>query len=222
MRFEEIFFREFSSFLNISSGERLDYKNSHIAGFSGFNFRISNDFEMLFENSFILEILKLVQSKDTKKIGKKEIVCFKFLLNDILEKVCLNPKFSEFDRISRVGVFQSFNTLDYEIFKIIFKNKEFFCAFSSTEKKYHHQKSEIDLGVIKNVKVPLKFRVAKTKMTLEEILKLNNGDLLSLDTDGMVDIILENKVIAKGEFVKVDNKIGVKIVNLEDNGDNED
>jgi len=66
--------------------------------------------------------------------------------------------------------------------------------------------------------IPLRVTVelGRTKMTLKEILELSVGSLIELDklTGEPVDILVNGKLIARGEVVVIDENFGVRITDI--------
>ncbi len=66
--------------------------------------------------------------------------------------------------------------------------------------------------------IPLKVTVelGRTKMTLKEVLELSVGSLIELDklTGEPVDILVNGKLIARGEVVVIDENFGVRITDI--------
>lgn len=82
------------------------------------------------------------------------------------------------------------------------------------EKKKHD--SEMTLEALYDVPVEVSVVLGKTRMQLSNLLKLNRGAVVELDrTIGeSIDLYVNNKMIAKGEIVIVDNKIGVTLTEV--------
>ncbi len=74
-----------------------------------------------------------------------------------------------------------------------------------------------DLNLLLN-SVPLKISavLGETKMTVEEVLKLTQGTVIELEkkVGEPVDIFINDKIIAKGEIVIVDGKIGITLTEI--------
>jgi flagellar motor switch protein FliN len=68
-------------------------------------------------------------------------------------------------------------------------------------------------SVIHGVKVRLRVSVGQATMTLGELLSLKEGSVLKLDSslDLPVDVLIEDKVVARGQLVAVDDNFGVRI-----------
>lgn len=66
--------------------------------------------------------------------------------------------------------------------------------------------------------VPLKVSavLGETKMTVEEVLKLTQGTIIELEkkVGEPIDIYVNDKIIAKGEIVVVDGKIGITLTEI--------
>jgi flagellar motor switch protein FliN/FliY len=69
------------------------------------------------------------------------------------------------------------------------------------------------LSAIHSVKVRLRVSVGQATMSIGELLSLKEGGVLKLDTplDLPVEILLEDKVVARGQLVAVDDNFGVRI-----------
>lgn len=54
------------------------------------------------------------------------------------------------------------------------------------------------------------------KMSVAEVLKLGTGSIIELDrlAGGPVDLLVNNKLIARGEVVAVDDNFGVRVTEL--------
>lgn len=68
-------------------------------------------------------------------------------------------------------------------------------------------------SVIHGVKVRLRVSVGQATMTLGELLSLKEGSVLQLESslDLPVDVLIEDKVVARGQLVAVDDNFGVRI-----------
>lgn len=68
-------------------------------------------------------------------------------------------------------------------------------------------------SVIHGVKVRLRVSVGQATMTLGELLNLKEGSILKLESslDLPVDVLIEDKVVARGQLVAVDDNFGVRI-----------
>jgi flagellar motor switch protein FliN/FliY len=66
--------------------------------------------------------------------------------------------------------------------------------------------------------VPLKItaELGTCKMLVEDILKLGTGSIVELDrlAGGPVDLLVNDKLVARGEVVAIDDNFGVRITEL--------
>lgn len=67
-----------------------------------------------------------------------------------------------------------------------------------------------------DVKVKIEVVLGTTKMTLEEILKLNPGSVVELNklAGEPVDIVANGKLIARAEVVVIEDNFGIKIIEI--------
>lgn len=83
-------------------------------------------------------------------------------------------------------------------------------------KKNTEKKENLKVEYLYDVKVNVSVVLGSTVMSLNELLKLNKGAVLELDRmiGEPVDICVNNKAVAKGEIVVVDNKIGISLTEI--------
>jgi flagellar motor switch protein FliN len=72
------------------------------------------------------------------------------------------------------------------------------------------------LDVLMNVPLQLNAVLGTCRLTVAELLNLGSGSVLGLDraADAPVDVLINEKVIARGEIVAVDENFGVRITEL--------
>jgi len=93
---------------------------------------------------------------------------------------------------------------------------------SLKEKNEGNEKNDSSTDITRNIEflfdIPISVTVelGKTKLLLKDVLKLGEGSILELDKfEGEpVDILVNNKLIAKGEVVVINERFGVKIVDI--------
>lgn len=73
-----------------------------------------------------------------------------------------------------------------------------------------------NLDVIGSVKVALTVRVGEAVVSVDELMNMKDAHILKLDAslDTPVDVLLEGKVVARGQLVAVDDNFGVRITEL--------
>jgi flagellar motor switch protein FliN/FliY len=66
--------------------------------------------------------------------------------------------------------------------------------------------------------VPLKItaELGTCKMLVEDILKLGTGSIVELDrlAGGPVDLLVNDRLVARGEVIAIDEKFGVRVTEL--------
>jgi flagellar motor switch protein FliN/FliY len=72
------------------------------------------------------------------------------------------------------------------------------------------------MDLIRNVKVRLSVSVGSCELTVRELFELQANSVVPLDkaTKEPVDVLLDNKVIARGHLVAVDDSFGVRITEI--------
>ena len=70
--------------------------------------------------------------------------------------------------------------------------------------------------LIKDVDVRLTVELGRTKMTLQDVLALAEESVVMLDrlTDELLDVMVNGKLIARGEVVAEGTRFGLRIVEL--------
>ncbi|MEW5978212.1 MAG: flagellar motor switch protein FliN [Acidobacteriota bacterium] len=79
------------------------------------------------------------------------------------------------------------------------------------------EESNMNLDLILDVEVPITVRFGQTEMLLEDILKLGHGSVIELDksADDPVELLVNQKRLAKGEVVVVDGHYAIRITEVE-------
>ncbi|HHZ13084.1 MAG: flagellar motor switch phosphatase FliY [Caldicoprobacterales bacterium] len=82
------------------------------------------------------------------------------------------------------------------------------------DKSIHKESSNIDL--ILDVPLQISVELGKTRKKIQEILELSPGSIVELDkmAGEPVDILVNGKIIAKGEVVVIDDTFGVRITDI--------
>lgn len=73
---------------------------------------------------------------------------------------------------------------------------------------------------LKDVDVRLSVELGRTDMKLKDVLGLGEDSVVMLDrlTDELLDVMVNGKIIAKGEIVAQGSRFGLRIVELADGG----
>jgi flagellar motor switch protein FliN/FliY len=73
-----------------------------------------------------------------------------------------------------------------------------------------------NLDLLMNVSVKVTAELGTCKMLVRDILKLGTGSIVELDrlAGGPVDLLVNDRLVARGEVVAVDDNFGVRITEL--------
>jgi flagellar motor switch protein FliN/FliY len=75
-----------------------------------------------------------------------------------------------------------------------------------------------NLDLVRDIQVNLQVELGRTDMTIQDILELTPGKVVELDrlAGEPLDIVVNGKLLAKGEVVVVDENFGVRITSIID------
>ena len=73
-----------------------------------------------------------------------------------------------------------------------------------------------NISIIQDVPLEVTVRLGKTKMAIKDILELGNGSIIELDklAGEPVDLLVNGKLIAKGEVVVIDENFGFRVKDI--------
>jgi flagellar motor switch protein FliN/FliY len=73
-----------------------------------------------------------------------------------------------------------------------------------------------DLGLLLHVPLHLTVELGSCRMPVSEILKLGTGSVVELDrpANAPVELLVNNRPVARGEIVAVDERFGLRITEL--------
>ncbi len=73
-----------------------------------------------------------------------------------------------------------------------------------------------NLDLLMNVSLQITAELGKCKMAVADILKLGTGSVVELDrlAGGPVDLLVNDKLVARGEVVAIDENFGIRITEL--------
>lgn len=76
----------------------------------------------------------------------------------------------------------------------------------------------VDLGLLADVNVHMTVEVGNAQITLQDLLRLNEGSVVELDrmAGDPLDILINGTQIAKGEVVVVGEKFGIRFGDIVD------
>ena len=77
-------------------------------------------------------------------------------------------------------------------------------------------KDRANLDVLMHVPLSVTAELGTCKMSVADVLKLGTGSIIELDrlAGGPVDLLVNNKLVARGEVVAVDENFGVRVTEL--------
>jgi flagellar motor switch protein FliN len=73
-----------------------------------------------------------------------------------------------------------------------------------------------NLDMFLDVPVGVTVQLGSCQLSMREVLQLNPGSVVQLDklADAPVEVLVNDKLVARGEVVVVENKFGIKITEL--------
>ena len=85
----------------------------------------------------------------------------------------------------------------------------------------YEEKIATDLATVFDVPVNISAVLGKASMSVAQLLKLNQGSVLELDrkVGEAIDIYVNNRLVARGEVVIVDDRLGVTMTEIIKDGD---
>ena len=135
--------------------------------------------------------------------------------NDMIIVISLAAEIADSEGLVNIGI-------PYIVLEPIVQNLRAQQWFSKSRKEQTEEHIKRLKKRIKNAKLKLFAELGKTQLTVAELLNLETGDVVKLDknTDGEIDIKIEDKVKFKGIAGNIKQKRAVKITNqVKDNLD---
>jgi flagellar motor switch protein FliN/FliY len=73
-----------------------------------------------------------------------------------------------------------------------------------------------NLNLVMDVELNVTLRFGQRQLTLREVLELTSGSVVELDrqVEEPVELLLEGKVIARGEAVVIDGNYGLRVIEV--------
>ncbi len=93
--------------------------------------------------------------------------------------------------------------------------------FSSFETPNYHKKDDNNFDILMDIPLQVTVELGRTKKYIKEILELTSGSIIELDklAGEPVDVYVNQKLIAKGEVVVIDENFGVRITEIVNKND---
>jgi len=85
----------------------------------------------------------------------------------------------------------------------------------------HFERSAADLAAVYDVPVHIQAVLGRANMEVASLLRLNRGSVIELDrkVGEAIDIYVNNRLVARGEVVVVDERLGVTMTEIIKDGD---
>ncbi|MBL8546404.1 MAG: flagellar motor switch protein FliN [Hyphomonadaceae bacterium] len=85
----------------------------------------------------------------------------------------------------------------------------------------HSERSAADLAAVYDVPVHIQAVLGRANMEVASLLRLNRGSVIELDrkVGEAIDIYVNNRLVARGEVVVVDERLGVTMTEIIKDGD---
>lgn len=89
-------------------------------------------------------------------------------------------------------------------------------TFQPFDESTAYDKDADNINMLMDVPLMLSVELARTKKSLKDILELNLGSIVSLDKPAgeLVEVLVNGKLIARGEVVVIDDNFGVRITDI--------
>lgn len=89
-------------------------------------------------------------------------------------------------------------------------------TLSSSSTRSDNEIVSLDSSLLHGVNVQLEAYIGTSEMTLEALLALRSGDLVTLDAqlNDLVELRLNDAVVGRGELVAVGDNFGIRIVEI--------
>src|SRR5699024_5433993 len=89
-------------------------------------------------------------------------------------------------------------------------------AFSNFEKTELPHNNERNLDMLLDIPLQVTVELGRTKKRIQDILELSPGSVIELDklAGEPVDVLVNQKLIAKGEVVVIDESFGVRVTDI--------
>jgi flagellar motor switch protein FliN/FliY len=73
-----------------------------------------------------------------------------------------------------------------------------------------------DLGFVLDIPLALTVQLGKTKMLIKDLLQLGQGSIIELDklAGEPMEILVNNKLVAKGEVVILNERLGIRLTDI--------
>lgn len=154
-------------------------------------------------NFSIDNIVFVAQGGDIDISKFSTLIVFNFAVNELKDVIMFTIDKAFKDAIDKKEPVQTFEAAVEQ--KIIAPEK---VPLNNEEMK--------NIGLLMDVKLPVKVRIGSKKMLLRDVINMDIGSVVELNqlANEPLDILVDNKKIAEGEVVIVDGNFGVQITSI--------
>lgn len=88
--------------------------------------------------------------------------------------------------------------------------------FTSFEPQAYYAQENNNLDMLMDIPLQVTVELGRTRRSVKEILELSAGSIIELDklAGEPVDILINQKIVAKGEVVVIDENFGVRVTDI--------
>lgn len=89
-------------------------------------------------------------------------------------------------------------------------------TFAEIEPGLGDQENANNMDFLLDVPLEISVRLGKTRISIGDLLKLNQGSVVELDTmtSQPLEVYVNDKLMAEGEVVVVNDKFGIRLINI--------
>ena len=105
---------------------------------------------------------------------------------------------------------------DSEIFHFLDEDDDNVSDVEFPELQEEKTQHKIEGDMLHNIPVNLSVELGRTKISLKEVMELNEGSIIELErlVGEPLDLVVNGQIIAQGEVVAIDNNYGLRITNV--------
>jgi flagellar motor switch protein FliN/FliY len=109
---------------------------------------------------------------------------------------------------------EEFNNISSDNTQDAFSEQQEKSSVKSDKKKKVKKVSDIDF--ILDIPLKISVELGRTKLLINDLLKLNQGSVIELNKlpGEPLEVFVNNKLVAKGEAVVVNEKLGVRLIDI--------
>ena len=108
------------------------------------------------------------------------------------------------------------SSTDSEIFHFLDEDDDDVSDVEFPELQEEKTQHKIEEDMLHNIPVNLSVELGRTKISLKEVMELNEGSIIELErlVGEPLDLVVNGQIIAQGEVVAIDNNYGLRITNV--------